>query len=530
VRRRLGSIFVFIVLTPLVLMLWIGIEGVRRERRLVRASLDAFLQKELASARDAIESFLEERKRALSRTADTLSLTTSSLRRWLLNEPLAEQVFLLDAKGKRLHPPPLGPLDESEKLFLRRAGQIWKDKQQFYRQEEKAPVVQKRTRALIQHESISEGWYTWYWGSGLHLLFWKRLASGFVLGIELNRARLLSDLLNRLPETPAWKNVASASRIRLLDSKDQILYQWGGYDPPEDIPPDATLYLNYPLSSWKLQYFLPPARLSRLFSVRTTVTFLSGLGALGLALIGLAVYFYRENVRQLREAAQRVNFVNQVSHELKTPLTNIRMYAELLSRYYHEADPRARRHLDVIISETSRLSRLIQNILSFSRTQRNAFKIRPQPGIVDETVRSVIEQFTPALNDKGIKADFRPAAGNRVRFDPDVVSQIVGNLLSNVEKYARGSPSVVITSRHENDSTVITVRDEGPGIPRKWREKIFMPFVRVDDRLTEGAAGTGIGLAIARQLAHLHGGDLVLLSGEGGCTFQVRLHTPKVSS
>ncbi len=165
----------------------------------------------------------------------------------------------------------------------------------------------------------------------------------------------------------------------LLDTKGAPIYQWGGYGPADDERPRATLALSYPLGGWSLAYYAPPeltrAGLSRSlwFNVGSAVV------AVALAVLGLAAYFYRENARDMRVAAQRVSFVNQVSHELKTPLTNIRMYAELLEQEIDESQEKPRRHLDIIVSESQRLSRLIGNVLTFSRRERHTLQLRPHP-------------------------------------------------------------------------------------------------------------------------------------------------------
>jgi signal transduction histidine kinase len=109
--------------------------------------------------------------------------------------------------------------------------------------------------------------------------------------------------------------------------------------------------------------------------------------------------------------------------------------------------------------------------------------------------------------------------------DPDAVEQIVGNLLSNVEKYAPGAP-VTVTTALEGDRAILTVHDGGLGIPPGEREAVFAPFVRLSDRLTEGVAGTGIGLTIARTLARLHGGELRIVATDVGACFEATLAAP----
>jgi signal transduction histidine kinase len=246
-------------------------------------------------------------------------------------------------------------------------------------------------------------------------------------------------------------------------------------------------------------------------------------------------WLYRESTREIRLGTERVSFVNQVSHELKTPLTNIRMYAELLEEHLDGGDRTARRHLGVVVGESQRLGRLINNILTFSRTERGRLTLHPTPGIVDDIVRDIVEQFRPALTERGVTIAFDAGAPARVLVDADALSQIVGNLLSNAEKYAPGSPLRVSTSttaqagaaRSATTTTTIAVKDGGPGIGRADAERVFRPFVRLGAEVHEAAPGTGIGLGIARDLARLHGGDLRLRvdAGSSGACFEITLLT-----
>jgi signal transduction histidine kinase len=252
----------------------------------------------------------------------------------------------------------------------------------------------------------------------------------------------------------------------------------------------------------------------------------AGFGALALAVVGLAIYIFRESGRQMREAAQRVNFVNQVSHELKTPLTNIRMYAELLEDGLEDEEDKLRGQAQVIAQESQRLSRLIGNVLSFARQQRGKLTARRQPGKVDDVVRQVLDQFGPSLEDKGIEVELETGAPAEVLLDSDVVGQILGNLLGNVEKYAAQGGRVEIRTAQKEGQSEIWVTDHGPGVPTRARDKIFKPFFRLSGKVTDGVSGTGIGLAIAQDLARLHGGELSLEPRQVGACFKVSLSTP----
>src|SRR5207249_1404944 len=128
-------------------------------------------------------------------------------------------------------------------------------------------------------------------------------------------ARLLADVIARLPNTASDGAALPAGNITLLDSNGKPAYQWGAYTPPSGAAPRASLDLSPPLNSWRLDYFLPVQALDAGLMGNRAFSLSMALLATCLALAGLAIYFYREYSRDVREAAQRVNFVNQVSHE-----------------------------------------------------------------------------------------------------------------------------------------------------------------------------------------------------------------------
>ena len=379
-----------------------------------------------------------------------------------------------------------------------------------------------------------EGWIAWYWEEGLHLLFWRRRADGLIAGVEIERAALLQRLIDSLPATGE-----QASLVAVVDAKGTPIYQWGNYDlslrgegkggeAPEEEEPLARLPLAPPLETWSLLYYGPGDAPVALATSRFLV--LLGLGGTALVLLGLAVFFYREWSRNMREARQRVSFVTQVSHELKTPLTNIRLYAELLADELSGTDEHAEEHAGVIVSESQRLSRLIANVLTFSRrghptASRRSFDI-------GAAVRQAIEHFGPAFAESGIEATREGEAPLPVMADEDAVGQILANLLSNVEKYAGAGGRVDVTLTQDPQRTRVRVRDYGPGIPSGQRRQIFEPFFRARSDLTEGVSGTGIGLTIARDLARQSGGDLELRAAEPGACFELTLltATPKAES
>ena len=576
---------------PLALLAWLGLRLAQQQESDARRRYQDVQIERLQDFDQTIVKLLAQRERELFDVFERMSLDSNSIRAVTRRNPHVRQIFVLATDGRVTHPDPTGDLSAAERQFLTAFGDVLQSGDlrhrtgttsqlpefQFSETVVQNPESQQSTvpnsagpwnlrqsaqqtakprttddnytqsafdpstsnsganpsDSAVNPYAVDHGWYTWYWGRGLNLILWNRRPTGELVGVLLERTRWMADIVAELPSTsvqPAKKRGVerTSDRVQLVDSGGKVVYQWGLFEPHANADPFAQLSLSQPLSSWRLKFFVSDERLAGAgggvyFSV------LSSLLVIGIGLVVLAVFIYREQQRHMREAAQRVNFVNQVSHELKTPLTNVRMYAELLEADLDNLDDpdtadAARSRLDVIVSESQRLSRLIGNVLTFARDQRNKMRLHPRAVCVDEVIAHVIDQFRATLAQKDISVTFQGGAVANVQVDSDALEQILVNLLSNVEKYAADGKQVTITSRQVGDVTTIVVADDGPGLAASQREKIFQPFYRGTDRI-EGTTGTGIGLSIARQLARLHGGDLRLLPSPAGAKFEVQLHT-----
>lgn len=386
----------------------------------------------------------------------------------------------------------------------------------------------KAEAELLQSEA--SGWIAWHQGADLQHIYWIEDQDGQVFGFKLNGQRLLSDLLNMLPDQSSTQihNSLTNSAIRLVNSQGLTTYEWGALtEIDKQLKPLEMLPLSHPLGSWHLEFYSPSLQ-------APASNWLEKLMVLAVVLASLLVIgwiVYREQTRATRLAEQRVNFVNQVSHELKTPLTNVRMYAEMLEHRLNETDTQEKRYLGVINSESLRLSRLIENVLSFSRLGRSAYSINPESGNIGDVIAKVQESFTPSFNQKNIELQFDNQCDRKAFFDHFAVEQILNNLLSNCEKYAadRGVVQLQCWCDLQSGFAFVSVQDNGPGIPQSESERIFKPFYRVSNKLTDGVSGTGIGLSIARELARSHGGDLVLKNSQSGACFLLKLPLSEVS-
>ncbi len=153
----------------------------------------------------------------------------------------------------------------------------------------------------------------------------------------------------------------------------------------------------------------------------------------------------------------------------------------------------------------------------------------PRSGIPDNFIRGILDRFSPSLEAMGIQIMWCGNAAASRLFDPDFLDQILGNLINNVEKYAAMGGHLKVVTYEDRDQLVIRIEDRGPGVPIHERERIFEPFERLRNDINS-AAGTGLGLTIARRLARSHGGDVRLLESSIGCCFEVTLLARRVET
>jgi signal transduction histidine kinase len=224
-------------------------------------------------------------------------------------------------------------------------------------------------------------------------------------------------------------------------------------------------------------------------------------------------------------AERRNNFVSAVSHELKTPLTAIRMYGEMLRDGLVASDQKRGEYYRTISDESERLSRLIDNVLEFSKLEKGGNELALVAGPVGPVLEEVAETLRPHAEKEGFRLRIEVEEGlPAVRFHRDALLQVLFNLVDNAMKYARGATSreVVLEARREGDGLAVSVRDFGPGVARRHLRRIFEPFYRGENELTRTTKGTGIGLALVRELADRMGGSVSGGNAEGG-GFQVTI-------
>lgn len=238
-------------------------------------------------------------------------------------------------------------------------------------------------------------------------------------------------------------------------------------------------------------------------------------------LVGAAWLATRSLASQRQLLSMKTDFVSNVTHELKTPLTGIFLYAELLAG--GKAEGRSREFGAVVLREARRLEGMIDGILSFARQEAGHAASRRDRVELDGIVRECGESFQGVAKQRGIaiECQLQPVC---VPGDPALLRSIVGNLIDNAVKYGRDGGFVRIALSSERQEALLRVSDDGRGIPREQQDRVFDRFFRGGGELTRNVPGTGLGLAIVKRAVQIHGGKIALQSDVGaGTTMEVRL-------
>jgi signal transduction histidine kinase len=232
-------------------------------------------------------------------------------------------------------------------------------------------------------------------------------------------------------------------------------------------------------------------------------------------------------VVQLRREAElarlRSDFVSSVSHELRTPLAQIRMFAETLLLGRVRSDAERTRSMEIIDQEARRLAHLVENVLHFSRAERQSLRLCPEPTPLAAHVREISETFAPIARARRVDVQLSIDEDVVVRVDRNALRQMLLNLLDNAIKYGPPGQTVTVGVRGDGDRARLWVEDEGPGIDPSQRERIFDPFVRLDRDANSAIGGSGIGLSVVRELAQMHGGRAYAEPGDHGARFVIEL-------
>ncbi len=218
-------------------------------------------------------------------------------------------------------------------------------------------------------------------------------------------------------------------------------------------------------------------------------------------------------------AERRSNFVSSVTHELKTPLTAIRMYGEMLRDGLVLSEAKRQTYYEIMTAESERLTRLVNNVLELSRLENRNRSMKLEVGDLGPVLEEVLAVLLPHAEKEGfeLRLDLDPDLP-QVRFDRDALVQVLFYLIDNAIKYSRraADKEIAIRCSRQGEGVMVAVRDHGPGVAQPHLKKIFAPFYRGESELTRTAKGTGIGLALVRGLVERMGGAVSGRNGADG--------------
>lgn len=246
-----------------------------------------------------------------------------------------------------------------------------------------------------------------------------------------------------------------------------------------------------------------------------------------IVVICLGLFSIYQSARiQVDLSRRRNGFVSSVTHELKTPLTNIRMYIEMLEQGIAHDTDREKEYFRILGSESARLTRLINNILEFSKLENKQRHLALTQGTLDEVLEEVKDVMKVKLQQEGFAFTVRKEPVPMFQYDKEAMVQILINLIDNSIKFGEKAEEKAITLHihRKGNSIQISVSDTGSGLPEDSLNKIFDDFYRADNSLTRKTSGTGIGLALVKKFVLAMGGTVAAVNNSGsGCTVTVSL-------
>ena len=260
-------------------------------------------------------------------------------------------------------------------------------------------------------------------------------------------------------------------------------------------------------------------RLSRDQS-RTNMVFLLAVNIV--IIIGL-IYVVRNVSREMELAKIKTNLVANVSHEIRTPIALIRLYAETLQMGRLENEEKKNKYYKTMLAESIHLTQLVNNMLDFSKIESNKKEYRKSPNDIGKLVHQVLEMYHHNFEQKGFSVELAIAdTPALVIIDVEAITQAFVNLLDNAMKYSNAEKHITIELVQNKRNIALSVTDQGIGIPESEQKKIFQKFYRVGDSLVHNTKGSGLGLSLVEHIMKVHNGEVTVQSIVGkGSSFSL---------
>lgn len=289
---------------------------------------------------------------------------------------------------------------------------------------------------------------------------------------------------------------------------------------------DLTTYLR--LSSFTPnQYLLIEMQDNKLISsylLRLTGVYTITLLLLAFGLTLGVIVVVRDISRERKLSQLRTDFVSSISHELKTPLTSIHLFTESILLNRVKSNKTKKEYLNIILKETNRLKRLINNLLDFSKAEQGNLKLNFIETNISELVQSAIDNLDYWIKEKGFIISKKIENDLFVNVDPDSLQQAIINLISNAMRYSDKVKEIYIRVRKVKNYIYLEIEDKGIGIPEDKINLIFTKFYQIDDNEMLTGKGSGLGLTVTKEIIKAHGGKIVVKSKVNvGSTFTIIL-------
>jgi signal transduction histidine kinase len=348
--------------------------------------------------------------------------------------------------------------------------------------------------------------------------------AGMVLDEKYFRARVLPgairDALSEFSDGAEHKPIISVE-----DSQGRIIYATAPFAESDSWRTEARRPFGFVFTDWNVALATRHATAAELaqrnFALNLGLS--SALAAVLLCGLMLALRFAS---REMKLSQMKNEFVSNVSHELRTPLASIHVFGEFLRLGRFGGVDKAREYGEYIETESRRLTQLINNILDFASIESGRKSYRFERCDVREVVLSTLRTFEVRLRQDGFRIHVEGADTPLppARIDAVAIAQSLSNLLDNAVKYSQDARDIIVSLHTEEGFIVISVRDQGIGIPRGEQRKIFDRFHRVSTGLVHDVKGSGLGLAIVRHIAEAHRGKVTVESRpDEGSTFSIHL-------
>lgn len=390
-----------------------------------------------------------------------------------------------------------------------------------------SPFVTESLRFSQIVAGAERGWIPRLLDDRLMLLYWKRLDDGRILGCAIDEAALRERVLAVLPVA-----LTPARVLVTLDQAGRPLFDPDPGSPRMWRAPFVSREISEFLPRWEVAaYLTDPEVIADRARARTLAVWLL-VGILAVSIVTGGIVVSRMLGAEFRLAEQKTTFVANVSHELKTPLTSIRLLSEMLRDGKQKDEEKQRQYLDIVVAETERLTRLINNVLDFSRLHRGGRQYALRPVDLVPLLREFVEAQMVRLTHAGftVESAFEPGEAWTM-VDAEAVKQALLNLISNAEKYSPDEKWIRVGLRLEGRLAVVSVADHGVGIRPRDAGHVFEEFYRADDSLTASVGGTGLGLTLSRRLVEDQGGTILYTPNDPkGSVFEVRLPIGNPSS